>query len=117
MCLHLFLLSNLTWFEIPKARLFILKVLCKGLWVGYLTKTTFHKFDRCILYRLMAAKSATFSAISNSNRVILNVLTEVTNHKTYCAQWGITESELDETSESSATTAYGAYILDVGLQG
>lgn len=38
-------------------------------------------------------------------------------HRAYCAQWGVTEEELNTTSESPATTAYGAFILDTGLQG
>ena len=39
------------------------------------------------------------------------------NHKTFCAQWGVSEKELEETPESTATTAYGAYMMDIGFQG
>ena len=38
-------------------------------------------------------------------------------HKAYCASWGIDEFELETAPESPATTAYGAYLLDSGLQG
>ena len=38
-------------------------------------------------------------------------------HRSYCALWGVTEEELNTTPESPATTAYGAFILDTGLQG
>lgn len=38
-------------------------------------------------------------------------------HKAYCATWGVNELELEKTQESAATTAYGAYLLDVGLHG
>lgn len=68
-------------------------------------------------YSLLAAKSSTFSAIHAATRTIINVVEEVSTHKSFCAQWGITEEELVNTPESSATTAYGAYILNVGLEG
>lgn len=41
----------------------------------------------------------------------------MTLHRAYCAQWGITEEELNTTPEAPATTAYGAFILDTGLRG
>lgn len=40
-----------------------------------------------------------------------------TNHMALCTRWGISEKELEGTPESTATTAYGAYIMDIGLQG
>lgn len=49
---------------------------------------------------------------------VQNVLHEIsTNHKAFCARWGIGKKELEETPESTATTAYGAYIMDIGFQG
>ncbi|KAH9939574.1 Phosphomethylpyrimidine kinase-domain-containing protein [Amylocystis lapponica] len=68
-------------------------------------------------YGLLAAKSATFPAIDSATRTIGNVIREVSMHREFCAQWGISEAELDATRESPATTAYGAYLLNVGLQG
>jgi thiaminase len=38
-------------------------------------------------------------------------------HISYCAQWGVDPAELERTPESPACTAYGAYIMDVGMQG
>lgn len=39
-------------------------------------------------------------------------------HCAYCAsELGISEIELESTPESPATTAYGAFLLDVGLHG
>lgn len=66
---------------------------------------------------LLAAKSSTFPAIKAATDTILNVINEVTTHKAFCAQWGITEEDLLATPESPATTAYGAYILDCGMTG
>ena len=40
-----------------------------------------------------------------------------TSHKAFCAQWGVSEKELEETPESAATTAYGSYIMDIGFRG
>lgn len=68
-------------------------------------------------YSLLIAKSSTYSAIDNATKTIINVINEVQNHKAFCALWGVTDQELESTLESPATTAYGAYILDVGLQG
>ena len=63
------------------------------------------------------AKSSTYSSIQSATQTIINIINEVTTHKSFCAQWGISEAELNATPESPSTTAYGAYILDVGLQG
>ena len=38
-------------------------------------------------------------------------------HKIFCAQWGVSEDELENAAESPATMAYGAYMIDIGLQG
>ena len=69
-------------------------------------------------HRLMAAKSTSFTAISAAMESVQGVLQEIsTNHQAFCTRWGVSEKELEETPESTATTAYGAYIMDVGLQG
>lgn len=38
-------------------------------------------------------------------------------HVSFCAQWGVDLAKLESTPESPVCTAYGAYIMDVGLQG
>lgn len=48
---------------------------------------------------------------------MLDIVYESSMHKSFCAEWGITEDELENTPESPATTAYGAYLIDMGLQG
>ncbi|KDR82001.1 hypothetical protein GALMADRAFT_60054 [Galerina marginata CBS 339.88] len=68
-------------------------------------------------YGLLAAKSSSFGSIQSSTQTILNILHEIGNHKMFCLTFGITEEDLEKTPESPATTAYGAYILDTGLQG
>ncbi|CCM04575.1 uncharacterized protein FIBRA_06756 [Fibroporia radiculosa] len=68
-------------------------------------------------YGLLATKSSTFGSIQAATRTIIHIITEVSMHKSFCAQWGVSEEELLNTPESPATTAYGAYLLDVGLSG
>ena len=69
-------------------------------------------------HRLLAAKSTSFSAIAAATESVQSVLREIsTNHKAFCTRWSVDEKELEETPESTATTAYGAYIMDIGLQG
>ncbi|KAI0355144.1 hypothetical protein OH77DRAFT_1425197 [Trametes cingulata] len=68
-------------------------------------------------YGLLVAKSSTYSSIQSATQTIINVINEVATHKTFCAKWGITEADLAATPESPSTTAYGAYLLDTGLQG
>ncbi|KAF9460881.1 Phosphomethylpyrimidine kinase-domain-containing protein [Collybia nuda] len=68
-------------------------------------------------YALLAAKSSTFTAIESATTTILNVISEIATHKSFCNTFGITNEELEDTPEAPATTAYGAYLIDVGLQG
>ncbi|KAI0333121.1 hypothetical protein GY45DRAFT_1320061 [Cubamyces sp. BRFM 1775] len=68
-------------------------------------------------YGLLVAKSSTYSSIQSATQTIINVINEVSTHKAFCAQWGISEADLISTPESPSTTAYGAYLIDMGLQG
>ncbi|EPQ50588.1 hypothetical protein GLOTRDRAFT_82113 [Gloeophyllum trabeum ATCC 11539] len=68
-------------------------------------------------YALLGAKSPSYPAIQAAAQTMFNVVNEVKTHVSFCEQWGITEEELKSTPESSATTAYGAFIIDTGLQG
>ncbi|KAF9019762.1 hypothetical protein BDZ89DRAFT_1072786 [Hymenopellis radicata] len=62
-------------------------------------------------------KCTSFPAIASATQTILNVLHEIKNHTEFCAKFGITTEELTTTPESTATMAYGGYLLDIGLQG
>jgi len=42
---------------------------------------------------------------------------ELDLHVQYCADWGVSETDLATLPESRATTAYTRYVLDVGMQG
>ncbi|KAJ3965365.1 hypothetical protein EV361DRAFT_955082 [Lentinula raphanica] len=68
-------------------------------------------------YALLSAKSTTFPSISRATQTVLNVLQEINTHKAFCASFGISEDELEQTPESAATAAYGGYLVDVGMRG
>ncbi|KAK7438443.1 trifunctional hydroxymethylpyrimidine kinase/phosphomethylpyrimidine kinase/thiaminase [Stygiomarasmius scandens] len=68
-------------------------------------------------YALLAAKSPSFTSIDSAVRTITNILQEINTHKAFCAQFGVSEEELEQTEESRATTAYGAWLIDMGVQG
>ncbi|KAJ3757785.1 Ribokinase-like protein [Lentinula raphanica] len=68
-------------------------------------------------YALLSAKSTTFPSISRATQTVLNVLQEINTHKAFCASFGVTEDELERTTESAATAAYGGYLVDVGMRG
>ena len=55
-----------------------------------------------------------FSAAAET---ILAIVRERGMHVSFCAQWGVDLAELESTPESPVCTAYGAYIMDIGLQG
>jgi hydroxymethylpyrimidine/phosphomethylpyrimidine kinase len=48
---------------------------------------------------------------------VLAIVREREMHVAFSAQWGIDLAELENTPESPACTAYGAYIMDIGIQG
>ncbi|KAG5650982.1 hypothetical protein H0H81_010329 [Sphagnurus paluster] len=66
---------------------------------------------------LLVAKSNTFDSIGRATQTIINVLKEIATHKSFCKSYGITEDMLKRTPEVAATSAYGAYLIDIGLQG
>ncbi|KAE9405863.1 hypothetical protein BT96DRAFT_955119 [Gymnopus androsaceus JB14] len=68
-------------------------------------------------YALLAAKSPSFPVIHSATQTILNILHELNTHRTLCASFGVSEEELENTSEEMETGAYGGYLIDVGLRG
>ena len=55
--------------------------------------------------------------MQSATQTIPNIITGVSMHTSLATQWGIPKAELDTTPEAPSTTAYGAYLLDVSLQG
>ena len=51
-------------------------------------------------------------------QLVQSVLRETSaNHRTFCTQWGVEKKELEESPESTETTAYYVYLADVEFQG
>ncbi len=42
---------------------------------------------------------------------------EIGLHIEYCAEWGLTEAQLEQVPEATATVAYTRYVLDCGQRG
>jgi thiaminase/transcriptional activator TenA len=53
-------------------------------------------------------------ALSSVN-TLLNA--EISHHVNYCANWGLTESDMEAEDEDSGTIAYTRYVLDAGMKG
>ncbi|KAH8980791.1 hypothetical protein EDB92DRAFT_260788 [Lactarius akahatsu] len=66
---------------------------------------------------LLVAKSSAYADFAAAAEIVLAVVRERKMHVAFSAQWGIDLAELESTPESPACTAYGAYIMDVGMQG
>ncbi|KAL4065160.1 Phosphomethylpyrimidine kinase-domain-containing protein [Scleroderma citrinum] len=68
-------------------------------------------------HALLASKSDNFAPLLAATEIVFHIVKESSMHKAYCAQWGITQEELESTPESPTTTAYGAFLIDTGLKG
>ena len=66
---------------------------------------------------LLVPKSSTFADFAAAAEIVLAIVRESEMHVAFCVQWGVDLAELESTPESPACTAYGAYIMDVGMQG
>jgi thiaminase/transcriptional activator TenA len=42
---------------------------------------------------------------------------EIDHHVSYCANWGLTEADMEAEDEDSGTVAYTRYVLDAGMKG
>ena len=74
-------------------------------------------FIYLFIHSLLVAKSSTYAEFAAAAEVVLSVVKEHHMHVSFCAQWGVDLAELESTPESAACTAYGAYIMDVGMKG
>jgi hydroxymethylpyrimidine/phosphomethylpyrimidine kinase len=68
------------------------------------------------MHSLLVAKSSTYADFAAAAEIVLSIVREREMHVAFSAQWGVDLTELESTPESSACTAYGAYIMDIGMQ-
>ncbi|KAH8146187.1 uncharacterized protein LAJ45_09885 [Morchella importuna] len=63
---------------------------------------------------LAGYKGTTISDLSKAATIIHYVEREMTLHTSYCASFGVMQSQMDSATESQACTAYTRYVLDIG---
>lgn len=67
---------------------------------------------------LAVYKSRTLDEIESGLSALRAIIdTEMSLHRSYCAEWGIGSDELEGTQEARATMAYSRYVLDAGHRG
>ncbi len=98
-----------------------------GLADGTLPETAFRRYlvqDYLFLIHFSRAKAlAVYKAESvaamREAAAMLDLLlnTEMRLHVGYCAEWGITEAEIQQADEAEETMAYTRYVLERGLAG
>ncbi|PFH53573.1 hypothetical protein AMATHDRAFT_137124 [Amanita thiersii Skay4041] len=92
-------------------------VLDKKSFVHFITQDYHYLKYYARAYGFLAAKSTNFSAITDAAETVLDIIREIQTHKLFCDSFGVSAEELEKIQESTTTTAYGAFILDMGLQG
>lgn len=69
-------------------------------------------------YALAIYKSNTLADMRNALPNVNELLnSEINHHVNYCANWGLTESDMEAEDEGSGTVAYTRYVLDTGMKG
>lgn len=69
-------------------------------------------------YALAIYKANTLADMRNALPTVNTLLTsEISHHVSYCANWGLTESDMEAEDEDSGTVAYTRYVLDAGMKG
>ncbi|ATY59382.1 thiamin biosynthesis (Thi-4) [Cordyceps militaris] len=63
---------------------------------------------------LAAYKTKTISDIQRSGEIVGHIVREMDLHINYCKSFGISEQEIQATTELQACTAYTRYVLDIG---
>jgi thiaminase II len=65
---------------------------------------------------LAAYKSTSLPAISAAAKIILHIETEVSLHRTLCAEYGVTDAEMEYGEEDLACVAYTRWVTDIGTR-
>jgi len=99
----------------------------KQLAAGTLPQTCFlHYLKQDFLFLKQYARAyalAIYKAktLSDMRRALPNVQAlldhEIAHHVAYCADWGISEEEMEATPEAFGTVAYTRFVLDAGMCG
>ena len=69
-------------------------------------------------YALAAYKSETLADIRQASASLANIAErEMSLHVTFCKGWGLSETEMEATSEARETMAYTRFVLERGMAG
>ena len=66
---------------------------------------------------LAVYKSGSLAQMREIRESLDAIIGETQLHIAYCAEWGISEAELEREPESAAGVAYTRYVLDCGMRG
>jgi thiaminase/transcriptional activator TenA len=69
-------------------------------------------------WALAAYKSDTLAEMRAASAALGGIIdVEMKLHVSYCAEWGLSEAEMERQPEAAATVAYTRYVFDCGMQG
>lgn len=69
-------------------------------------------------YALAGYKSRQIADLRAAAAAVTTILeTEMPLHRKYCAEWALSEADLEVEQEATETVAYTRFVLDAGLQG
>ncbi len=84
----------------------------------YLVQDYLFLFHFARAYALAAYKSDTIEDMRAASRTVAALLdTEMSLHVTYCAGWGLSEADMQATTEAPANMAYTRFVLERGAAG
>jgi thiaminase/transcriptional activator TenA len=66
---------------------------------------------------LAVVKGESLAAMRDKAAAVLAILDETKLHLRYCAEWGLSESEVVNVPETAETVSYTRWVLDRGLAG
>ncbi|EXJ92840.1 hypothetical protein A1O3_01394 [Capronia epimyces CBS 606.96] len=90
--------------------------LSEVLFKNYLVQDYLYLTHFARTHALAAYKSRTMSAITAEANILLHIEREMTLHRAFCAEFGISRADLESGTykESLACVAYSRYVLDIG---
>jgi thiaminase II len=85
-----------------------------ALFKNYLVQDYLYLTHFARTHALAGYKSTTMTNIAASASIITHIQHEMALHLAYCAEFGISREQIENTPESLACTAYSRYVLDIG---
>lgn len=83
----------------------------------YLTQDYLFLLHFARAYALLVSKLHTLPEMRAATTSLNAIVNELPLHLTYCAQWGLSESDIVNDAEAPETLNYTRYVLDIGHSG